>query len=353
MRDVIAEWQHDEVAEEMTTTWTPAWKRSETGEDTAVRRGERTLVASASAWMQEALLAWSENDFKKVSAVAPLGVEHLGKAVLWWTSPTLLVPLTRDAEPALFALATKPDLDDPRLKTVGLSGVFERLVQLLPDFPIDDKARKRMVSVRNGAMHVGTSSTSRNVLLDSLTVCRVLLDHLGQDPKGFYGEHLRSALGLMDEKRTELGDRVAAKRAKAARDLASLGARFDDWIEDRETEAEELSPNDFGADLWGMAQNCPECGHRGRLFGRVEVDPQIEEHTPVDDTAPPDAYLAGWNIDLYPEAFECRVCELILHGRDEVAAAGLPSGRQEISTDDLGYDFDPATYAEHRYSRWD
>lgn len=307
--------------------------------------------------MQEALLAWSEDDFKKVSAVAPLGVERLGKAVLWRTAPTLLVPMSRDAESALFALATKPDLDDPRLKTIGLSGVFERLVQLFPDFPIDDKARKRIVGVRNGAMHVGTSSTSRKVLLDSLAVCRVLLEHLGHDLREFYGEHLRSARGLMNEKRTEVGDRVAAKRAKAARDLATLeermGSRFDDWINDKELEAEELSPSDFGADLWGIEQDCPECGRRGRLFGRVEVDPQIEERPPVDETTPPEAYLAGWTIELYPEAFKCCICELILNGRDEVAEASLPSGRQEITADELGYDFDPAAYAEQRYSRWD
>ncbi|REF97513.1 hypothetical protein DFJ67_3514 [Asanoa ferruginea] len=326
------------------------------GEDAAVRRGERTLIASASAWMQEALLAWSEDDFRKVSAVAPLGVEHLGKAVLWRTAPILLVPLSRDAELALFSLATKPDLDDPRLKTIGLSGVFERLLRLLPAVAIDDKAVKRMVGVRNGAMHVGTSSTSRNVLLDSLVVCRVLLEHLGHDLKEFYGEHLSSARGLMDAKRTEVGDRVAAKRAKAARDLANLqermGIRFDDWIDDKELEAEELSPSDFGTDLWGMEQDCPECGHRGRLFGRVEADPQIEERPPVDETTPPEAYLAGWIIEFYPEAFMCCVCEFTLHGRDEVAEASLPSGRQQITAEDLGGEFDPAAYTEQRNSRW-
>jgi hypothetical protein len=341
------------VTKGTTTKRTPSWKQSDIGEEFALRRGELTLIASASAWMQEALLAWSEDDFKKVSAVAPLGVEHLGKAVLWRTAPTLLVPMSRDAEPALFALATKPDLDDPRLKTIGLSGVLERLIQLLPDFPIDDKARKRMVAVRNGAIHVGASSTSRSVLLDSLAVCRTLLEHLDHDLKTFYGAHLGSARGLMDEKRTEVGDRVAAKRAKAARDLAALeermGNRFDDWVEDRELEAEELSPRDFGLDLWGMEQDCPVCDRRGRLFGRVEVDPQIEARPPVDESTPSEAYLAGWAIELYPEAFECRVCEFTLHSRDELSEAQLPSGRQEIATTDLGFDFDPAAYAEQRY----
>ncbi|WP_350279682.1 hypothetical protein [Kribbella sp. HUAS MG21] len=342
---------------EETKKWTPSWRRRGTEEDAAIRRGEQTLIGSASTWMQEALLAWSENDFKKVSAVAPLGVEHLGKALLWRTAPTLLVPLSRDAEPALFTLATKPDLDDPRLKTIGLSGVLERLIQLLPEFPIDVKERKRIVGVRNGAIHVGSSSTSRNVLLDCLAVCRTLLEHLEYDLETFYGAHLGSARGLMEEKRTEVGDLVAAKRAKAARDLTALeermGGRFDEWADDKELEAEELSPSDFGVDLWGKEQECPQCSRRGRLFGRVEVDPQIEEQPPVDDATPAEAYLAGWTIELYPEAFQCCVCELSLHGRDELAEARLPSGRQEIVADDLGQDFDPAAYADHRYSRWD
>jgi hypothetical protein len=303
--------------------------------------------------MQEALLAWSEDDFKKVSAVAPLGVEHLGKALLWRTSPTLLVPLSRDAEQALLALATKPDLDDPRLRTIGLSGVLERLIQLLPDFPIDDKARKRMVAVRNGAMHVGTSSASRDVLLSSLAVCRALLEHLDRGSRSFYGTHLESARGLMDQKRTEVGDRVAAKRAKATRDLDALeermGSSFEDWVESKELEAEELSSRDFGIDLWGIEQDCSVCSNRGRLFGRVEVEPQIEERPPVDDFTSPEVYVADWTVELYPEAFECCVCELTLHSRDELSEAGLPSGRQVISADDLGYEFDPAAYADQRY----
>ena len=307
--------------------------------------------------MQDALLAWSEGNFKKVSALAPLGVEHLGKAVLWRTAPTLLVQLSSNAESALVALATKPDLDDPRLKTIGLSSVLERLIRLLPDFPIDDKARKRMVDVRNGAMHVGTSTTSRNVLLDSLAVCRTLLEHLDHNPRTFYGLHRTSAQGLLDAKRTEVGDRVAAKRAKAARDLAALedrmGGPFEDWAENKELEAEDLSPDDFGIDLWGMEQSCPACGRNGRLFGHVEVDPQIEERPPVDEFTPPETYLAGWNIELYPEAFKCCVCEFFLNGRDELSEADMASARREIAAGDLGYDFDPAAYADRRNSRWD
>lgn len=62
-----------------------------------------SLVASAATWMREALSAWAEDQFGKVAALAPLGVEHLGKAVLWRANPVLLLPLSSDAEASLFS----------------------------------------------------------------------------------------------------------------------------------------------------------------------------------------------------------------------------------------------------------
>ena len=336
--------------------WTPPWNRKGT-DDAPTRRGERTLIGSASAWMQEALEAWSEEDYKKVAALAPLAVEHLGKAVLWRTSPALLVPLSRDAENSLFALTTKPDLDDPRLKTIGLAGVLERLIQLLSEFPIDDKARKRMVGIRNGAMHVGSSTPSRQVLLDSLAIVRKLIEVLDIDESEFYGEHDRSASGLLDEKRTEVGHRVAARRVRAARELAAVEERledaFEEWAENKQHDAEYISPQDFGMDLQGVEQECPECGYTGRLFGRVEVEPDIQEVVPIDDQLPPEAFVAGWMIEMFPEAFECAVCRLVLNNPEELREARLPYGRNEIHRQELGYDFDPETYAQARYGGWD
>jgi hypothetical protein len=52
-----------------------------------LKRGEQTMLRSASRWMRDALTAWSEDDFAKVATRAPLAVEHLGKAVLWNSNP--------------------------------------------------------------------------------------------------------------------------------------------------------------------------------------------------------------------------------------------------------------------------
>lgn len=47
------------------TNWTPPWKHGAGSKDAGARRGEQTLISSASTWMQEALEAWSEDGYKK------------------------------------------------------------------------------------------------------------------------------------------------------------------------------------------------------------------------------------------------------------------------------------------------
>jgi len=226
------------------------------------RRAEEALIGSAARWMTDALDAWTIDDYSKVAVLAPLAVEHLGKAALWRENPVLLVPLSPDAESSLFSLATQPDLASPKLRTVGLAILLRRLEQLLGGLPIDSKQRTRMVEIRNGAMHVGSPSQSRHVLVDCLSVCGALLDCLGHEPKAYYGDHHSDVLGLLDEKRTEVGHRVAAKRARARRHLQELEARLGDAVFKETTDRlEELAPHVLEPEHYGSVQ-----GHRLRPF---------------------------------------------------------------------------------------
>jgi hypothetical protein len=83
------------------------------------RHAEVRLISSAARWMNDALNAWAVDDYGKVAVLAPLAVEHLGKAALWRENPVLVIPLSPDAEASLFSLATQPDLASPKLRTVG------------------------------------------------------------------------------------------------------------------------------------------------------------------------------------------------------------------------------------------
>jgi hypothetical protein len=143
------------------------------------------LTSSSKKWVADAMKAWTEEDFAKVAVLAPLAVEHLGKAVLWKINPVLVVPLSQDSEQSLMGLATKPDLADPRLRTIGLSALLRRLDQVMGALPIDRKKCSRMVEVRNGAIHVGSPAYSRYVLLDSLALIKSLLENLDEDPEAF------------------------------------------------------------------------------------------------------------------------------------------------------------------------
>jgi hypothetical protein len=321
------------------------------------RRSEARLVASAARWMEDALNAWAVEDYGKVAVLAPLAVEHLGKAVLWRENPVLVVPLTPDAENSLFSLATQADLASPKLRTVGLVILLRRLAQLLGGLPIDQKQRTRMVEIRNGAMHVGSPAQSRHVLVDCLAVCGVLLERLGEDPRAFYGNHHRNAMALLDEKRTEVGHRVAAKLARARSHLGELERRLGDELFKETTDrlqeqaADVLDPGDFGSGLWAVDAKCPECGSKGRLFGHVDATPEVDYDVEPLGNGEYDSYpvLAGWSVTLSPQAFACNVCQLTVHGPQELIESRLPASRHEVDPEDLGEDFDPESFAESEY----
>lgn len=309
-------------------------------------RAEVGLITSSSKWMSDAFRAWAEDDYAKVAVLAPLALEHLGKAVLWRVNPVLLVPLTPDSEQSLLGLATKPDITDPRLRTIGLALLLRRLELVTSGVALLEKGKRdRVVAVRNGAMHVGSPVQSRHVLLDCLAIIRSLLEYLGEDPKSFYGENYWSACALLDEKRTEVGHKVAAKRAKARLRLTELEKRlgqdaFQALTDALEEEAgENLDPADFGMDLHGVDRSCPECGLLGRLFGRV--DAESEPDWDVGDFR--ESYIAGimWKVTLYPHAFACNVCHLTLNGAEELAECAFPTAAESIELEELGEDFDP------------
>jgi hypothetical protein len=331
--------------------------------EAALKRGQTTMVQSASRWMQDALTAWAEDDFPKVATLAPLAVEHLGKAVLWNANPALLVPLSQDAEASLFILVERPDLAAPKLRTIGLRIVLNRLEKLLGGLPIDPKQRTRMVDTRNGAVHVGSAEQSRYVLIDALSLSVPLLARLGTPADWFYGDHKANADGLLKEKRTEVEHVVAAKRAKARMMLQRLEEQlepdeFEEVTNTREAAAEySIDPNDFGSfgNMYAIAHDCPECGSQGRLIGSVDVTHEVEtddEQVGADDFVP----IAGHDyyfIDLIPSAFACNVCKLTLHGQQELVACDLPSSRMDVLDYQLGPDFDPRTAAEEMYGTLD
>ncbi|MEU2257704.1 hypothetical protein [Nocardia xishanensis] len=313
-------------------------------EENRRQRDVEQLIDSASVWIAEALNAWSDDDYMKVGLLAPLAVEHLGKAVLWKKNPVLVVPLTSNAEASLLNLATAPNLADPKLRTVGLAELWTRLETVIGPISVARNRRNRMVEIRNGAMHVAVPTTSRHVLIDALTLCNQFLEWLKHDPEWFYGDHQANVKHLVAEGHSEVQHRVAAKLARARRNLTQLENRLSEAVFQETTERlEDDAIYDLAVEaVWAVDRDCPECGRRGRLAGPIGLDTTIYAGDPDGDHA------SGWKVTMSPDRFGCNVCRLMLDNVQELSAAGLPSWLT-IDPDDLGPDFDPDHEAERRY----
>lgn len=300
------------------------------------------LVSSASRWMRRAMTAWADDDAESVGLLAPIAVEHLGKAALWRRNPALLVPLQASAEIPLYVLSDNPRLNDPRLRTIGLSGVLERLERCLGAFPLNKEERKKLVDTRNGSVHVGAQSTSKQVLRDSLRICSVVLDDLGIEASSFFGDQHHNVVGLLDDQRTEVEARVRARMARARNHLSDLEERLGLAVFNDTTAALEAEAP-YALDIGDVAidHSCPECASNGRLAGILDAEPEVDwDMEKIGGTY--EAYPAGvyWELQFSPHSFACNVCKLYLTNQDELNAAGLPSSRYKLDSSELDEDFD-------------
>jgi len=307
--------------------------------DEAPRASEQKLIASARRWVDEALSAWLEEDYEKVALVAPVAVEHLGKAALWRTSPVLVMEI--NSEPSLLALVQRPDLSRPGVKTVTLRPLLSRLDKVIKDCPVPEIRRNRMADARNGAAHAGGATDVLNVLLDCLSVTQWLLAHLSIEPGSYFGGHVELVSSLADRERAVVSRQVATKRLRARGRLAKLEETlgrtvFESTAIALEGERLLLDSQQFVSGGTSADARCPECDSIGRLIGfpdaATEMEWDVEPLGGGSYAHIPMPYLVAV---LSPRAFVCSVCSLALQGQDELAEAGLQSSTFELDEAEL------------------
>lgn len=302
------------------------------------------LTASSAKWMADAMVAWANDDYERVAVQAPLAVELLGKAVLWSKNPALLVPLAPNSEHSLINLAISPDLTDQRLRTVGLAILLDRLELVLGSLPVDKKRRGRLIAIRNGAVHVGNPDQSRHTLTDSLELCTLFLSVLGTEPENYFEDQRWNVKDLLTKGRSEIAQKVSAKRAQARNHLWALEQRlapeiFEETTNSLEASARDaINPEDYGSGFGASDHPCPECGSVGLLLGRIDID-----STPDFDVEPLgnghySTYIAGMvaEASVAPDTFACNVCRLTLSGRDELSECNIDSSYHTVDVDSLG-----------------
>ena len=294
----------------------------------------RSLVASAGKWIRRALDAWIEDDGEAVALLAPIAVEHLGKAVLWHANPALLVEIRNGREESLFKLAgATPDIRDPDIRTIGFAQVLDRLEKLLgkPTFPLDQRDKDKLVQIRNGSVHVGVRGVSATALQDSLRLCAALLTALDLTPEQFYGPAAVQADEILAARQSELRERVLRKMAGARKIVEQLtGAvgedRAAELLDDIEAELEAgadsggpIATTDYGAQL---RRRCPACGRgSGRLVGDVQAEREYQVFTNMEDGTKSEELVT--HVLFEPQAFHCGVCKLTLEGLAEISLGGV------------------------------
>jgi hypothetical protein len=79
---------------------------------------------------------------------------------------------------------------------------------------------------------------------------------------------------------------------------------------------------------------------KGRLFGRVDADPEADWDVEPVGGGQYETVLAGvyWKLLFSPQAYACNVCRLFLNGPEELGESGLPASRYEIAPEDLSED---------------
>lgn len=112
----------------------------------------------------------------------------------------------------------------------------------------------------------------------------------------------------------------------------------------------DLHSEVFGFDLFAVEMKCPECNSQGRMFGHVDVEPQVDVDVEPIGGGEYDwsYYEAGWEITFDPRVYACNVCRLTLRGVDELAECQLPVRPYRVEANELGDDFDPAAVFEGR-----
>lgn len=313
----------------------------------AVDPNVAALVASASRWMGKALAGWVDDDPETVGLLAPIAVEHLGKTVLWSRNPALLVPLSNNAEPSLQILASRPTIANPRLRTIGLGVLLDRLERTMGTFPLAADEKKRLTDTRNGSVHVGAKGQSAHVLRDALRLCSVLLEDIEIDLGNFFGDQHSTAVGILDAQRTELENRVLAKEARALKRIADLEEQLGEtaFVEAAALlEAEARDALDSLILEAAIDHSCPICERTGRLGGFLDVEGDVDwDVEKISDTYEP--YPTGfWRLHFTPMAFGCNVCKFSIDRHDELAAAKLPAEAYEIAPGDLDEDFNIDDY---------
>lgn len=294
-----------------------------------------STAKAAHVWSNDALLAKAQRyaeemlehdrDDWRFAFWSSLTLELLARAALANISPTLLAE-HKDWNNLYFALGHAPKAKKFVPNSIGISEVFSRLGEILPEFD----ARLGGFGVlhlqrRNEEVHTGSTPFENIGNSEWLPLFYEASDVLMRS----LGENLDLLVGK--EEAVVARTVIAAAKDESAKAVAkNISAHKTVWESKAPTEQTKLSGQSA---LWASGRHghrvkCPACGSDALLGG-----------TPL---APPTQKLKEGAIvvtqSFLPSHFQCVACGLKIAGLPQLHACGLADAFKSTST------FDPATF---------
>lgn len=252
-------------------------------------------------------------------------LEHLARAALCSFHPVLNAD-PQHVESLFYGVGV---IRTERPKSIPIHAVFGRLVQLLDDFTSSHSAFcGEMANRRNSELH-SAELAFENVRTQSwlaryYEVCEVLCAALGHSLNDFFGkEEAEAARTLIAASKSGNLGKVKARLAKHKAAFDKMSPKFRTTFQTLSTITARLSP--------AAAVQCPACNSDGRLEGN-----KLREGAPhySDGELTVEATFLS-------SSFKCSVCNLELHGEEEILFAGLPPTFTETEFTSLHEMFEP------------
>ena len=291
------------------------------------------LYAKSQVYIRRGLRAQADEDTEEYQLWASLALELLGKAALAKVHPALVADPTHYQ--SLFAACGRQL--SPDIKTITAKTLFERLSHIEKTF--DSRHQRfceQMAIRRNAELHSGESPFS-GMSADAWerefwSAIEIVLGMQEETLESWLGAEDSNAPAKIIEQANEALQWAVRNRITRCRE--DFVRKYQDPKRRQEIieESKKLIWNDYTWDGRDRC-TCPACSSSGFLGGTlwneevIQSDPGLHEYGPDGEEfyEPPSEVVEK---TFTTEAFACLVCDLRLHGTNEIIAAEL---REEFS----------------------
>jgi len=267
------------------------------------------MISTASNHVGLAYQAQASRENSQFYLHAGVSIELLLKARLAAEHPVLIADSRNFSSMLELVRATSHDeMPSHTIRTITVTEAMERCRQVIPEISSLVDAVKSVLTMRNGAAHMGMA-TSKNVTGDLRAVSSLvdyLVQNLDQDRERFYGDFLNAVDAQLDESRAD-AERSAATAIAAAR--RRFFDRFSGMLPSPNLE-EAINFSGWEDRYETQRHRCPACGSEALLHGESypEWTDKLDDDGRIETTE--------LRVEFYSMGVECRLCGLELRGAE-------------------------------------